>query len=300
MNNLRLGMIGLDTSHVPEFATLLHETRDPHHIPGAKICAAFPGGSQDFELSTSRVSGFTETLRKRGVEIVGSIRELAPRCDAVMLMSIDGRVHAEQFREVASWGVPVFIDKPLAVSSADARSIMAEASRSGTRVFSASALRFAESFRETLRTVDGHPVQGADFSGPMALQDKCPGYFWYGIHTAEMLFAALGRGCRQVLAVRDGDHDIAIGRWADGRFGTLRGCRTGNHGFGGTLHGIASSTRFDALAGKKPLYATLLDEIISFFKGSPSPVEIAESAEVISFLEAANRSVSTGNWEAVG
>ncbi len=300
MNDIRIAMAGLDTSHVPEFTKLLHETADPHHIPGAVISAAFPGGSADFEMSASRVEGFTENIRKWGAEIVGSIRDLRSRCDAVMLMSIDGRVHAEQFREVASWGVPVFIDKPLAVSSADAKSIMEEASRHGTRVFSTSALRFSESFRETLHAMEDRPVGGADLHGPMALQDKCPGYFWYGVHTAEMLFAAMGCGCREVFAIRNGEHDIAVGRWEDGRLGTLRGCRTGNHGFGGTLHGVTGSRRFDALAGKKPLYASLLEEVMKFFKGGPAPVEIGESAEVIAFLEAANAGVASGKWEALG
>ncbi len=293
-------MAGLDTSHVPEFTKLLHESLDPHHIPGARVAAAFPGGSADFELSASRVDGFTETLRAAGVDIVGSLGDLKSRCDAIMLTSIDGRVHAEQFREVASWGVPVFIDKPLAVSLADAKSIMKEASLHGTPVFSASALRFSESFRQTLHDMDGDPVCGAELHGPMALQDKCPGYFWYGVHTAEMLYAAMGRGCREVFAVRNGDHDIAIGRWEDGRLGTLRGCRTGNHGFGGTLHGATASTEFDALAGNAPLYATLLNEVAKFFKGEPAPVDIGESVEVIAFLEAANASVTSGKWEALG
>lgn len=297
MNALRIAMVGLDTSHVPEFTKLLHEPGDPHHIPGAVIAAAFPGGSEDFEMSRSRVKGFTESLRESGVDIVASIGDLRPRCDAVMLMSIDGRVHAEQFREVASWGVPVFIDKPLAVSSADANSIMAEASLHGTRVFSASALRFGESFREALDAMGDRPLRGADLHGPMALQDKCPGYFWYGVHTAEMLYASMGSGCREVIAVRDGDYDIAVGRWADGRLGTLRGCRTGNNGFGGALHGVAASRRFDALSGKAPLYATLLREVIAFFKGGPAPVDIAESVEVIGFLEAANESIASGKWE---
>lgn len=300
MKRLRIAMAGLDTSHVPEFTKLLHETADPHHIPGAVVAAAFSGGSADFDMSASRVEGFTENLRTQGVDIVGSIRDLRSRCDAVMLMSIDGRVHAEQFREVARWGVPVFIDKPLAVSSADAKVIGEEASRHGTRVFSASALRFSESFRETLHAMEERPVCGADLHGPMALQDKCPGYFWYGVHTAEMLFASMGRGCREVLAVRDGEHDIAVGRWEDGRLGTLRGCRTGNNGFGGTLHGITASRRFDALSGPKPLYATLLEEVVKFFKGGAAPVEIGESEEVIAFLEAANVSVISGKWEAVG
>jgi len=42
-----------------------------------------------------------------------------------MLESADGRVHPEQFRRIAPYGKPVFIDKPLAVSVRDAEEILA-------------------------------------------------------------------------------------------------------------------------------------------------------------------------------
>ena len=51
MSDLRIGMIGLDTSHVTAFAGLLNDPQNPHHVPGAKVTVAFPGGSPDFEAS---------------------------------------------------------------------------------------------------------------------------------------------------------------------------------------------------------------------------------------------------------
>lgn len=110
MKTLRIGMAGLDTSHVPAFANLLHDTSHEHHVPGGRIVAAFPGGSPDFDLSINRVGQFTDELRSlHHVEIVDSLSALREKCDAVMLESIDGRVHLEQFRAMADWGIPVFI-----------------------------------------------------------------------------------------------------------------------------------------------------------------------------------------------
>ena len=37
----RLGMIGLDTSHVIRFAELLNDPTRPDHVPGARIVAAY-------------------------------------------------------------------------------------------------------------------------------------------------------------------------------------------------------------------------------------------------------------------
>ena len=297
MKPLRIGMAGLDTSHVPAFATLLHDSSHEFHVPGGRIVAAFPGGSPDFDLSANRVEAFTDELRdKHGVGIVDSITALRGKCDAVMLESIDGRVHLPQFREVAEWGVPVFIDKPLTVSRDEAQEIARIAKENNVRVTSASAIRFAEKFQEALLAGGEEPVTGGDFYGPVQFVEKCPGYFWYGIHSAEMLFAAMGEGCREVLAVREDKHDMLIGRWSDGRLGTLRGNRTGNAGFGGIIHRAGKSQSFDVSSGKKPYYASLLEKVIPFFHGEGEVVGSAEMVEVIGFLEAANRSAGTRQW----
>ena len=288
-------MAGLDTSHVPAFANLLHDATQVHHVAGGRITAAFPGGSPDFPLSINRIEGFTNELRdKHSVEIVDSLSALRGKCDAVMLESIDGRVHLAEFREVADWGVPVFIDKPLTISGAEARELAQIAEEKAVRVTSASAIRFSEKFREVLD--DGEAVTGADVYGPMQFQEQCPGYIWYGIHSVEMLYAALGTGCREVLAVREDAHDVVVGRWADGRIGTVRGNRTGNNGFGGTLHRVGGSRTFDVSAGKKPYYASLLERVMPFFRGEGEVVATAEMVEVIRFLDAANRSAATREW----
>ncbi len=300
MNTCRIGMAGLDTSHVIAFASLLHEVSGEYHVPGARIVAAFPGGSADFDLSTSRVEGYTRVLqRERGVEIVESLSDLRGKCDAIMLESIDGRVHLKQFREVAEWGVPVFIDKPMTISSQEAEEIARIAREKRVLATSASAVRFAEKFQEALAMKSEEPLTGADCHGPVAFVEKCPGYFWYGIHSVEMLFAALGAGCREVLAVRGDDCDFVAGRWADGRLGTLRGHRTGNDAFGGTLHRQTASVSFDVSKGRKPYYASLLEKVIPFFRRESGVVELAEAVEVIRFLEAADQSALTGKWVAM-
>lgn len=288
-------MVGLDTSHVSAFAKLLHDTSAPHHVPGARVVAAFPGGSPDFDVSINRVEKFTEELRdQHGVKIVDSIAQLRGECDAVLLESVDGRVHLEQFRQIADWGLPVFIDKPFTASYADARAIADLAAQHGTPVMSASAIRYAVPFTEALAQCEGGAVTGGDFYGPMAFQDKLPGYFWYGIHFVEMLYATLGTGCVEVIAKRDGAQDIAIGTWADGRFGTVRGNRSGANTFGGTIHRETKSTSFDVSTSPKPYYASLLERILPFFQSGEIAIPVEESVEVIRFLEAANESAQTG------
>ncbi len=295
----RLAYIGLDTSHVVAFTKLLHNTDEEHHVAGARVVAAFPGGSPDLDVSINRVEGFTNTLRDTfGIEIVSTIAELKGKADAIFLESVDGRVHLEQFREIVGWGLPVFIDKPLTASSADAREILRLAKENNVRVMTASAIRYAQPFQTALADAEGGNITGGDFFGPMAIIDKLPGFYWYGIHSVDMLYAAMGAGCKSVTVTRRGELDIIVAEWADGRLATLRGNRTGNNGFGGTLHREKRSVQFDVATTNKPYYASLLDQVLAFLGGA-TPVALEESVEIMRFLEAANESAETGKTVAL-
>ncbi|MST01014.1 MAG: gfo/Idh/MocA family oxidoreductase, partial [Pedosphaera sp.] len=74
---LKLGIIGLDTSHVTAFTEILNNPQNKAHVPGARVVAAFKGGSADIESSASRVDGFTKTLtEKYGVKLYETIEEM--------------------------------------------------------------------------------------------------------------------------------------------------------------------------------------------------------------------------------
>src|SRR5205814_3397875 len=148
-DDLRVGMIGLDTSHATAFTALLNDPKNPNHVSGAKIVAAFKGGSSDIESSASRLEGYTRELRdKYGVTICDSIEELCRRVDAVMLESVDGRPHLEQARPVIHARKPLFIDKPVAGSLRDAIEIFRLAKENKVPCFSSSSYRFHESLIE--------------------------------------------------------------------------------------------------------------------------------------------------------
>ncbi len=290
----KIGLIGCDTSHCVAFARILNDSGSEHHIPGAAIASAFPGGSPDFELSISRVEGFTRELREElEVEIVDSPEAVAEANDAVLLTSVDARVHLDQFRRIAPYGKPVFIDKPFALTGDDAREMFDLADKNGIALMSCSALRYADGFQELLRDEADGPVFGADIYGPMAIQPTQPGFFWYGIHTVEMLFAALGKGCARVTVASNEDHDFAVGVWKDGRIGTVRGNRRENKKFGGIVHRENGSHFVDAYRGR-PYYVGLMEHILSMFESGTPPIDPEDTVEIIRFIEAANRSREDG------
>ena len=108
------------------------------------MVAAFPGGSPDFGLSWNRVEAFTAQVREEsGVAILDSSATVAKLCDALIITSVDGRVHLKQLEEIAPFGKPVFIDKPFATSSTDALSMLSLAQKHETPLMISSALRYS-------------------------------------------------------------------------------------------------------------------------------------------------------------
>ncbi|NQU12340.1 Gfo/Idh/MocA family oxidoreductase [bacterium] len=298
---LRLGMIGLDTSHVVAFTEALHAASPPPLLAGARVVVAWPGGSPDFVLSANRVAGFTQKLQnEHGVTMVDSPEAVADQCDAILLESVDGRVHLEQFRRIAPAGQPVFVDKPFALTTADARGIVELARQHQVPLMSCSSLRYAETFTAALADSALGDLFGVDVFGPMSLEPTQPGLFWYGIHTVEMLYTALGRGCREVSTVSTTDHDLVVGRWADGRVGTVRGNRKGNGRFGALLHRAQGTQFADAYASVKTPYVSLLERVIPFCRDRREPIDLEETIEIVRFIEAANESRATGRTVTLG
>ena len=104
MKELKIGMIGLDTSHAEAFTGMLNDEKNKAHVPGGRVVAAFPGGSPDMDISRNRVEGFTKTLREKySVEMKETPEAVAEAVDLVMILSVDGRVHREQFERTAKF-----------------------------------------------------------------------------------------------------------------------------------------------------------------------------------------------------
>src|SRR5690606_8533914 len=107
-----------------QYLNILNDPAHANHVPGARIVAGFKGGSPDVESSYTRVDGFTKiAVEKFGVKMYDTIEELSQNVDAILILSVDGRPHLDQFRRTLGAGRPVFIDKPLAGSLKDALEI---------------------------------------------------------------------------------------------------------------------------------------------------------------------------------
>ncbi len=287
--DIRLGIIGTDTSHVAAFTKILNDASAPRHIPGAKVVAAYKGGSPDVVSSYTRVDKFAETLQKQwNVEIVADIPTLCQKVDGILLESVDGRVHLEQARQVIAARKPLFIDKPLASTYEDAREIARLAKEAGVPWFSSSSLRFGD-----IATMMKFPdATGVITWGPGPTE---PHHYldlsWYAIHPVEGLFTLMGPGCEEVTRMSAASMDIVSCRWKDGRTGTVYSLRK-NDSYGAVV--FRPKETVQSRPDMDFSYEALVREIVKFFQTGVPPVSNEETLEIFAFMDAAQRSKAAG------
>lgn len=284
---LRIGLVGTDGSHAVEFTRILHTTGSLR----ARVTAAVKASSAGLPRSAERVERIAwELQEKYQVAIVPAVRDLCPLADGILVLSIDGRTHARQMREVVRCGKPVYIDKPLADTVAGAREIARLVKSRGIMAWSSSSLRFAPEVRPPPQT------SGIEIRGPLQIEPKFSLDLAYeGIHSVELAFALMGRGVATVSRgpLRNdpggedaGGEELAIG-WRDGRVARLR---------------LSKGQRFEVELGEgggrriavSNGYNELLAEVLRSFRNGAPPVPLEETMEILKVLDAAQRSKSAG------
>ena len=280
---IRVGLIGLDTSHVVAFTKIINDPKATGPLASAKVVAAFRGGSLDIPSSANRIKKFTKTLTEDyGLKLYPSIAELCKNVDAVMIESVDGRPHLRQAIPVIDAGLPVFIDKPMAGSLADAIFIFDYASEKGVPIFSSSSLRYGKATQAARNGTLGKVSYAETFS-PASLEVHHPDLFWYGVHGCESLFTVMGMGCESVIRRTTDEGKIeVVGTWKGGRTGIFREGK----GYGGSAKG----TKGEGPVGGHDGYAPLVVEAIKMFQTGKMPVAPQETIELFAFMAAADES----------
>jgi predicted dehydrogenase len=289
VKTIRVGMIGLDTSHVPAFAKIFKNSKAVGDAAGFKVVAGYPGGT-DIPASRDSVGMFTDQLRGMGIEIVDSIPKLLEKVDVVLLESVDGRIHLQETIPVIKAGKPLFIDKPVAGSLVDTIVIYELAKQNRVPCFSSSSSRFGPGLQELKKREEVGVLAGAAVWGPCSYQEGTPDLFFYGIHGVEALYTLMGTGCETVSRVQATDADQVTGVWKGGRVGTYRGIRKNKAASGA----MAFGTNGIVQAGKGGSYEDLCREIAKFFKTGKPPVSPEETIEIMTFMEAADQSKLKG------
>jgi predicted dehydrogenase len=288
---LKLGILDFDTSHVVEFTKRLNHKQiaEDQWVDGAEVVVGCPGESK---IMPERIPGYTKEMEKLGVPLVEKPEEMIGKVDGLLIESQEGAPHWERARPFLEAGLPCFIDKPFTCSVADARKVIELADKKKAPVFSSSSLRYAPELMEFVGDNKHGKIHGILSYGPAPLNNadlmRNPGLFHYGIHAVEVLYTAMGNGCRRVTCTHEKDTDVVTGQWQDGRLAGVRGIRAGKSDYGFLAFTDKGVTHFPL--STRYIYRDLLKKIVEFFTTKKSPVDMTVTLEIVAFIEAAFKS----------
>jgi predicted dehydrogenase len=312
---VRVGILGLDNYQGLAYAQLFNDPKAADDLAGVKVVAAYDIGGDDHPESAALTARWKETFARFGstaekgplkdytpVEMLNSVEDLLSRCDAVMIMSLDGRLHLRQAEPVLKAGKRLYIGRPLAASLADAVAILKLAESTGTPCFSSSQHRFSPGFIGMRNHPEVGKVLGCDVYGGYDLQGPKADAFTIPLHSLETLYTIMGPGVKTVSCTSTPQTESFTLVWKDGRIGTYRGIKEGKVKYSATVFGdlgVSPSGIYGhgvPVQGVVPLkdkymgYEGIAREVAKFFKGGPVPVPASETLEIFAVLQAAEQS----------
>lgn len=289
---IRIGLVDFDTSHVVAFTQRMNHIEIPEkdRIEGAKVVAGCPGESL---IMPERIPGYTETLKKYGIEMVARPEDLLGKVDAVMVESNQGSRHLARARIFLEAGMPTFVDKPFSETVADADTMIALAEKHKAPLMSCSALRFAPQVAEARgRAETLGRILSVDTWTAASLHPGNPGLLHYGIHGVDVLYAILGGGCRSVQYAGTEKGELNVGLWDNGHVSAVRGIRDGKGDFGAFVHYEKGNEVF-TISGSS-YYSDFLNAFVKMCQTGQAPIPYHEMREVIAFCSAAVTSREAG------
>lgn len=294
MPDTRVALIGLDTSHAIQYAMRAQapDCAPDQRVEGIRMvtCLRFETPFQNSE----GLDGRQRQLEGWGIRVTTSLDEAVAECDAIMLTINDPSLHLQYFETCAGLGKPIFVDKPFADSTANARAMAKIAAETGARVWSASSLRFSPQLAQACAAVP-EPLHVSTY-GHMGTAPAGSSIVWYGVHAFEMLNRAAGSGAETVRTVGTQVGAVCVVRYKSGRQGVVE-LLTNGALYAGCLRDNQKAAHF--VVDSSRLYTDQLKLVSGFFRGAPAPVSIEDAVEVTAMLDAAERSLLSGKPEAV-
>lgn len=311
---VRVGILGFDNYQGLAFAQLFNNPKAEGDLTGVKVTSVFPVECPDYPESAALTKRWIDSCARWGtgdnkvlkeyhpVTMVKSVDELLANVDAVMICSLDGRLHVKQAESVLKAGKRLFLTRPLAASLADAQAIFKLAEQTGTPMFSCSQHRYSPGFSGMRNHPEVGKVLGCDVYGGFEIKGPAADEFIRPLHSLETIYAIMGPGVERVTCTSTDTAESLTLVWNDGRVGTYRGIKSGAVKYSATVFGDKGVSTAGIYGHGVPVqgvvptkdkymgYEGVAIEIAKFFKGGPTPVAPAETLEIFGVLAAAEKS----------
>ena len=149
-----------------------------------------------------------EKLRdKFGVAMMADYAEAVGKIDGLVVTARHGGNHYKYAKPYIDSGIPMFIDKPITATEAEAIAFMRELRARGVRVSGGSSLKqdvFVRQLRQEAEQQVGGPTLGGYVRAPFEREHDYGGFSFYAQHLVEMVCEIFGRFPLSVAAKENG------------------------------------------------------------------------------------------------
>lgn len=276
----RIGIIGAENSHAAAIAKELNIEKSPAGFAVTHLW----GETEKFAADTAK-AGAIPTIVRDPAEMLGKI-------DGLMVDHRDGVYHVAAAKPFVAAGIPVFVDKPLSTSLAEAREFLEFRRARRVPVTTLSAIPHqacVKAVREQLKGIGA--LRAVHLNGPGDASSPYSGVFFYGIHQADLMVALFGTRPQSVTATHEGGSFVGVVRYPEDLTVTLG--MAGAKGFSVTAIGAAGSFH-TPLTMDASAYATTTGLFTTMFTTGVEPFDDARMLAPIAVLEALREAAAIG------
>ena len=286
LKHLRIGIIGAENSHTIGFGKMFN------------IDKKFP------EAEVKYVWGETEEFARNAAEkgniphIVKDPEEMLGEIDALIVDHRHAQYHLKAATPFIKEGIPTFIDKPFCYRAAEGEEFLELARKHGTPVTSYSTIAHSASTFDIKEQAESMgKINQVVRSGPVEMDSKYGGIFFYGVHIVQALMNMFGEDIERVRVTRKGQTGSANLVYKNGLFATLifKNISRGWETFVETEDGLIELK--SRVEESDP--AICYTDMVEMFRTGKEPRSHASILNCVRVLEALEKSVASQKWENV-
>ena len=284
---MKLAFVGVENSHAPAFLQLIKNNPDKYADIEVAGVYSYDGAAADKLVA--------DGLAPMATRIYGAF--LNGAADCVVNTARHGDNHYEYSLPYLRAGIPMFIDKPFAMTTERAREMIAAAKAGHANICGGSCLKFAPELAELKRTVAAGElgnVLSASFSAPVNMANPYGGFFFYSQHLVQMMTAVFGNHAQSVYAKARDNAVTAIVTYPhiDITLHYVGYC------YSASIYGDKAS-RHVQIGDVSALYGPEFDELHTMLRTGIMPETYDDLLYPVSVLEALYLSYKTGREIAV-
>ena len=283
---INIGIIGAENSHTAAFGKLFN------------IDNIFPG--LEVKYVWGETEAFARIAMKKGniPNIVSHPNDMLGKIDALIVDHRHGKYHLDAAMPFLEEGIPIFIDKPFCYRKQKGEEFLSKARQLKTPVTSYSSIAHSFATFDIKNQISQmESKENIIMYGPLDLESKYGGVFFYGPHLIEPLIYIIDNRAVKVRVNKNNSNGSASIVFENGISVTLI-FSSKNRGWQTFVETKKGFVEIKATVEKKVPSKSDLD-MVTMFKTGKEPRKHSNILHGIAILEALEKSVNSGGWENV-